>query len=168
MNAQGEDVVAGIRTPRPIAELKAETAATRTRETGDGDGRRSRAHYRDMQDVEFTIERGRLYILQTRAGKRTAQAAVRVARRPGRRRASSTARRGDAADRPRASSTSCCTRRIDPKRRLRACSRTGLNASPGAAVGKAVFDADTAEARGRAGEAVILVRSRPRPTTSTA
>jgi pyruvate,orthophosphate dikinase len=77
-NAQGEDVVAGIRTPRPIAEMEGEFGdafseldqATATLET----------HYRDLQDVEFTVERGKLYILQTRTGKRTAQAAVRVAR----------------------------------------------------------------------------------------
>ncbi len=113
------------------------------------------SHYKEMQDVEFTIEQGRLYILQTRTGKRTAQAAVRVAR--------------DLVE-ERVLDRRSAIGRIDPGQLDQLLHpgidpgasydvlATGLNASPGAAVGKAVFDADTAETRGRAGEAVILVR----------
>ncbi len=153
VNAQGEDVVAGIRTPRPIGELKGEMgaaygeleAATGTLET----------HYRDLQDVEFTIERGRLYILQTRAGKRTAQAAVRVARELV---AEGVIGRDEAVQRINAGQLDQLMHpAIDPSADYEVLAR-GLNASPGAAVGRAVFDADTAEARGRAGEPVILVR----------
>lgn len=76
-NAQGEDVVAGIRTPKPIAELKAENEALY--DEFDRIAKKLEAHYRDMQDMEFTIEKGKLYMLQTRNGKRTAQAAVKIA-----------------------------------------------------------------------------------------
>lgn len=76
-NAQGEDVVAGIRTPKPIAELKAENEALYVE--FDRIAKKLEAHYRDMQDMEFTIEKGKLYMLQTRNGKRTAQAAVKIA-----------------------------------------------------------------------------------------
>ncbi len=76
-NAQGEDVVAGIRTPKPIAELKKENEALY--EEFDRIATKLEAHYRDMQDMEFTIEKGKLYMLQTRNGKRTAQAAVKIA-----------------------------------------------------------------------------------------
>jgi pyruvate,orthophosphate dikinase len=153
VNAQGEDVVAGIRTPRPIRELKAETgsaygemeAAMATLET----------HYRDLQDVEFTIERGKLYILQTRAGKRTAQAAVRVARELV---DEGVIERDEAVQRIDARQLDQLMHpAIDPSANYEVLAK-GLNASPGAAVGRAVFDADTAEARGRAGEPVILVR----------
>jgi pyruvate, orthophosphate dikinase len=153
VNAQGEDVVAGIRTPRPIGEMKGEMdgafseleAAMATLET----------HYRDLQDVEFTVERGRLYILQTRAGKRTAQAAVRVARELV---AEGVIERDEAVQRINAGQLDQLMHpAIDPAADYEVLAR-GLNASPGAAVGRAVFDADTAEARGRAGEPVILVR----------
>ena len=153
VNAQGEDVVAGIRTPRPIRELKGETgaaygemeAAMATLET----------HYRDLQDVEFTIERGRLYILQTRTGKRTAQAAVRVARELV---TEGVIERDEAVQRIDAGQLDQLMHpAIDPAADYQVLAK-GLNASPGAAVGRAVFDADTAEARGRAGEPVILVR----------
>ena len=76
-NAQGEDVVAGIRTPKPIAELKKENEALYVE--FDNIATKLEAHYRDMQDMEFTIEKGKLYMLQTRNGKRTAQAAVKIA-----------------------------------------------------------------------------------------
>ncbi|MGH3139110.1 MAG: pyruvate, phosphate dikinase [Gaiellales bacterium] len=153
LNAQGEDVVAGIRTPRPIAEMQGEmgeafselAAAMATLET----------HYRDLQDVEFTVERGKLYILQTRAGKRTAQAAVRVARELV---AEGVIERDEAVQRINAGQLDQLMHpAIDPGADYEVLAR-GLNASPGAAVGRAVFDADTAEARGRAGEPVILVR----------
>ncbi|HEX5558329.1 MAG TPA: pyruvate, phosphate dikinase [Gaiellales bacterium] len=158
VNAQGEDVVAGIRTPRPLAELEqvVPEAFTGVREAMD----RLEAHYKEMQDVEFTIEQGTLYVLQTRSGKRTAQAAVRVAR--------DLVTEG-VVDRDTAIA------RIDPGQLDQLLHpgidptadydvlATGLNASPGAAVGKAVFDADTAESRGRAGEPVILVRFETTP-----
>jgi pyruvate,orthophosphate dikinase len=158
VNAQGEDVVAGIRTPRPLAELEQviPEAFTGLRETMN----RLEGHYKEMQDVEFTIEQGTLYVLQTRSGKRTAQAAVRVAR--------DLVSEG-VVDRDTAIA------RIDPGQLDQLLHpgidptadydvlATGLNASPGAAVGKAVFDADTAESRGRAGEPVILVRFETTP-----
>jgi pyruvate,orthophosphate dikinase len=153
LNAQGEDVVAGIRTPRPIGEMQGEmgeafselSGAMATLET----------HYRDLQDVEFTVERGKLYILQTRAGKRTAQAAVRVARELV---AEGVIERNEAVRRINAGQLDQLMHpAIDPGADYEVLAR-GLNASPGAAVGRAVFDADTAEARGRAGEPVILVR----------
>ena len=153
VNAQGEDVVAGIRTPRPLAEMEAalpeayhELVATMAR---------LEAHYGDMQDIEFTVEQGRLYLLQTRTGKRTAQAAVRVACEMV---AEGVITREQA------------VQRIDPKQldqllhptidpdAPRDLLATGLNASPGAGVGEIVLDADTAERRGKAGTPVILVR----------
>ena len=153
VNAQGEDVVAGIRTPRPIVEMEHELAGAYA-ELHDG-MERLESHYRDMQDVEFTVERGRLYILQTRTGKRTAQAAVRVARElvaEGVIDREEAVRRIDAAQLDQLMHPA-----IDPDADFEVLAQ-GLNASPGAAVGSAVFDADTAESRGRAGEPVILVR----------
>jgi pyruvate,orthophosphate dikinase len=153
VNAQGEDVVAGIRTPLPIADMRRDfpdgyrelEQATATLES----------HYRDLQDVEFTIERNQFYVLQTRSGKRTAQAAVRVARdmvTEGVIEKAEAVRRSDAAQLDQLMHPA-----IDPGADYDVLA-TGLNASPGAAVGRAVFDADTAEARGRTGELVILVR----------
>jgi pyruvate,orthophosphate dikinase len=152
-NAQGEDVVAGIRTPRPIAEMQEEMGEAYT-ELEDAMAKLE-SHYRDLQDVEFTVERGRLYILQTRAGKRTAQAAVRVARELV---AEGVIERDEAVRRIDAGQLDQLMHpAIDPAADYEVLAK-GLNASPGAAVGRAVFDADTAESRGRAGESVILVR----------
>jgi pyruvate,orthophosphate dikinase len=153
VNAQGEDVVAGIRTPRPLAEMEQalpdayhELVATMAR---------LEAHYGDMQDIEFTVEQGRLYLLQTRTGKRTAQAAVRVACEMV---AEGVITREQA------------VQRIDPRQldqllhptidpdAPRDLLASGLNASPGAGVGEIVLDADTAERRGKGGTPVILVR----------
>ncbi len=153
MNAQGEDVVAGIRTPRQFAELAgelpdayAELLATMAR---------LEAHYGDMQDIEFTIEQGHLYLLQTRNGKRTAQAGVRIA--------------CDMVEEG-VITREQAVQRIDPNQldqllhptidptATRDLVASGLNASPGAGVGEVVLDADTAEQRGKAGIAVILVR----------
>ncbi len=78
INAQGEDVVAGIRTPEPIAQLD-ERDAQGLRATRRRSARRSRQHYKEMQDIEFTVQDGTLYMLQTRTGKRTGTAAVRIA-----------------------------------------------------------------------------------------
>jgi pyruvate, orthophosphate dikinase len=152
-NAQGEDVVAGIRTPEPIAQMKERLpeAFEQLVETM----RRLEEHYRDMQDIEFTVEEGRLYLLQTRAGKRTAQSALRIA--------------VDMVGEGLISREEAVTRidpaqldqllhpMIDPKADYEVAAK-GLNASPGAATGKVVLDPDAAEDRGRAGEDVILVR----------
>ncbi|HEX2345055.1 MAG TPA: pyruvate, phosphate dikinase [Gaiellaceae bacterium] len=153
LNAQGEDVVAGIRTPEPIDQMR-ETmpeAFEQLVETLD----RLEAHYRDMQDIEFTVEEGKLYLLQTRTGKRTAAAALRTAT--------------EMVDEGLISREEAVARidpdqldqllhpMIDPKATFEVAAR-GLNASPGAASGAIVLDADTAEERGKAGDDVVLVR----------
>jgi pyruvate,orthophosphate dikinase len=153
VNAQGEDVVAGIRTPEPIERMREllpaafdELAATM---------QRLEEHYREMQDIEFTIEEGTLYLLQTRTGKRTAAAALKIAvdmvgeGMIGREEAVA---RIDPAQ-----LDQLLHPMIDPKASYEVAAR-GLNASPGAATGAVVFDADTAEDRGKKGESVILVR----------
>ena len=153
VNAQGEDVVAGIRTPEPISRM-----AERLPDAYEqlvATLRRLEEHYRDMQDVEFTVEEGTLYILQTRTGKRTAQAALRVA--------------VEMVEEGLISQEEAVARidpgqldqllhpTIDPRADVEVAA-TGLNASPGAASGAVVLDADSAEERGRGGEAVVLVR----------
>ncbi len=152
-NAQGEDVVAGIRTPEPIDRMRERMpeAYEELVETLD----RLENHYRDMQDIEFTVEEGKLYLLQTRTGKRTAAAALRIA--------------VEMVDEELISREEAVARidpaqldqllhpMIDPAAKIHVAAR-GLNASPGAASGAIVLDADTAEDRGRAGEDVILVR----------
>ncbi|MBI1757542.1 MAG: pyruvate, phosphate dikinase [Fimbriimonas ginsengisoli] len=162
MNAQGEDVVAGIRTPVPISALRRQSP--KLYEEFDAIGRRLEAHYRDVMDLEFTIERGRLFMLQCRAGKRTGPAAVRIAvEMVGENLISKeeaiqriTASHLDQLLHPRLDDNYLTDRGIRPL-------ATGLAASPGAAVGKAVFDADTAERLGNAGEKVILVREETNP-----
>jgi pyruvate,orthophosphate dikinase len=153
LNAQGEDVVAGIRTPQPLMELRGHLpeAYDRLLETLGALER----HYRDMQDVEFTVEQGRLYLLQTRTAKRTAAAAIKCA-------VDMTAE--GLIDRDEAVARIDPTQldqllhpRLDPNAEFEVAAH-GLNASPGAASGKIVLDADTAEERGKAGESVILVR----------
>jgi pyruvate,orthophosphate dikinase len=153
VDAQGEDVVAGIRTPLPLAQM--EDVLPEALAQFVDTARRLEEHYRDMQDVEFTVEEGTLYLLQTRTAKRTAAAALRSA--------SDMVAEG-------LISREEAVARIDPGQLDQLLhpmldpdtpvevAATGLNASPGAAVGGIVFDADTAEARGRAGEHVILVR----------
>ncbi len=154
-NAQGEDVVAGIRTPKPIAELETEMPELYKQYVDIA--KKLELGYKDVQDMEFTIEKGKLYILQTRNGKRTAAAAVKIA-------------------------VDMCEEGIITKERaiqlvdpysvnqiLLPCFDAkameeahkiaqGVNASPGAAVGKIVFDTEEAAQRGEAGEKVILVR----------
>ncbi|MCD7779292.1 MAG: pyruvate, phosphate dikinase [Candidatus Gastranaerophilales bacterium] len=154
-NAQGEDVVAGIRTPKPIAMLETEMPDLYKQYVDIA--KKLELGYKDVQDMEFTIEKGKLYILQTRNGKRTAAAAVRIA-------------------------VDMCEEGIITKERaielvdpysvnqiLLPCFDTkamedskkiahGVNASPGAAVGKIVFDTEEAAKRGEAGEKIILVR----------
>lgn len=170
INAQGEDVVAGIRTPKPI------TKAARMAENEPGLSleealpgvygqlvevyQKLESHYRDMQDIEFTVERGVLYMLQTRNGKRTAKAALKIA--------------ADMAGEGLITQEEAVLR-IDPAQLdqllhptiaphwPRDVIVTGLKASPGAAVGKVVFDADEAVDWAQRGEDVILVRTETSP-----
>jgi pyruvate, orthophosphate dikinase len=153
VDAQGEDVVAGIRTPEPIErmrELLPETYDQLIATLG-----RLEEHYRDLQDIEFTIEDGTLYILQTRTGKRTARAALRVAVEMV---GEGLISREEAVARIDPGQLDQLLHpMIDPNAKLDVAA-SGLNASPGAACGAIVIDADAAEERGKAGEAVVLVR----------
>ena len=158
VNAQGEDVVAGIRTPLDIDEMatRLPDAYSELMQTQD----RLERHYCDMQDLEFTVERGKLYLLQTRNGKRTAAAAVRIARdmvKEGLIDQNTAVKRVPAGD-----LDQLLHPIIDPSIRATPIC-VGLPASPGAASGIAVFDPDTAEQRAHAGEAVILVRDETTP-----
>ena len=158
MNAQGEDVVAGIRTPLPIAELQNLSPDAYTQLVDIG--QRLEKHYRDMQDVEFTIQDGQLFMLQTRNGKRTGQAAVRIA--------------VEMVEEGLIDKNTALTRvpagdldqllhpRVNPSATVEVIAQ-GLPASPGAAVGKVVFTATRAEERAAAGEKVILVRAETSP-----
>jgi pyruvate,orthophosphate dikinase len=158
LNAQGEDVVAGIRTPRPLEEMMeamphAFSELLETMQILEHE-------YRDMQDVEFTVERDALYMLQTRSGKRTAAAAIKIAR--------------DMAEEGFIRKDEALLRidpgqleqllhpRMDPVAEVEVLC-TGLGASPGAATGKIVLTAQEAAERGGAGEAVILVRKETDP-----
>jgi pyruvate, orthophosphate dikinase len=152
-NAQGEDVVAGIRTPQPIERMQKvmPEAFDQLLDTM----RRLEEHYRDVQDIEFTVEDQRLYLLQTRSAKRTAAAAVKAAVAMVEENLISkeeAVARVDAAQ-----LDQLLHPMLDPKADFEVVAK-GLNASPGAASGEVVFDADTAEERGKAGESVILVR----------
>ncbi|HUH14672.1 MAG TPA: pyruvate, phosphate dikinase, partial [Gaiellaceae bacterium] len=152
-NAQGEDVVAGIRTPEPLERMREgmPEAFEQLLETM----RRLEQHYRDMQDIEFTVEEGTLYLLQTRSAKRTAAAALRCAVEMVEEGLIS---REDAVARIDPGQLDQLLHpMLDPTASYEVACR-GLNASPGAASGKIVFDADTAAERGAAGEDVILVR----------
>jgi pyruvate,orthophosphate dikinase len=158
INAQGEDVVAGIRTPQPISELK-EQMPTIYEQFVEISQRLER-HYKDMQDIEFTVERGKLYILQTRAGKRTAQAAVKIAVNMVE---EGIITREEALLRIDPEQLDqMLHRRIDPSAELEVIAK-GLPASPGAASGRIVFDADDAEKLAKEGEKVILVRPETTP-----
>jgi len=153
VNAQGEDVVAGIRTPEPIGRMREmlPDAYTELADTLE----RLEEHYREMQDVEFTVEDGRLFLLQTRSGKRTAQAALRIAVEMT---SEELIAREEAVARIDADQLDQLLHpRIDPDAHVEVVA-TGLNASPGAASGAIVLDADLAEERGRAGDDVVLVR----------
>lgn len=163
-NAQGEDVVAGIRTPMPIAQMK-----ERMPEMYDQFrtiARNMEKHYREMQDLEFTVEKGKLYMLQTRTGKRTARSAVKIA--------------VDMVEQGLISKKDA-VQRIDPMHVVQLLAprfddankeiankrgdylASGINASPGAATGVAVFDPDTAAEWAKEGKAVILVRYETAP-----
>ena len=171
VNAQGEDVVAGIRTPQNITEV-ARKAAGSDRPSLEAimpevfkqfvdTTQLLEKHYKDMQDLEFTVERGKLWMLQTRNGKRTGARRAAAGGRYGQRRADhARARRSPASSRRR--STSCCTRRSTRTPR-RSRSPPGLPASPGAASGEIVFSADEAEALKQAGRKSILVRVETSP-----
>ncbi len=158
INAQGEDVVAGTRTPLDIAQMATQLPGAYT-ELLDTQARLER-HYRDMQDIEFTVERGKLFLLQTRTGKRTAAAAVRIARDMVR---EELIGREEAVRRVPADQLDQLLHPIiDPSvRAVPLC--TGLPASPGAASGIAVFDPDSAEEHATKGDAVILVRDETTP-----
>jgi pyruvate,orthophosphate dikinase len=159
-NAQGEDVVAGIRTPQPISHMKDELPDAYAE--FERIGQRLEQHYRDVQDLEFTIERGRLFMLQTRSAKRTAAAAVRIA--------ADMVAEGIISEREAlariepAHVDQLLRDQFDPAAKQSAQRITaGLNASPGAAVGKAVFNADRAFDMAQQGEKVILVRIETSP-----
>ena len=158
VNAQGEDVVAGIRTPRPLAEMK--DVLPDAYEQLVQTMHKLEQHYRDMQDIEFTVEDGKLFMLQTRNGKRTAAAALKVA--------SDLVAEGlitkeEALQRiePR-QLDQLLHPGIDPEHGKQPVDK-GLPASPGAGVGEVVFDADVAAERGERGEPVVLVRYETTP-----
>ena len=158
LNAQGEDVVAGIRTPKPIDELKKELPETYEQLIKVCE--KLEKHFKDMQDIEFTIENKKLYLLQTRNGKRTAEAAVKIA--------------VDMCEEGLITKEEAILRvepehieklmhkRINPDAKLKVIAK-GLPASPGAAVGKVVFDANKAEELSKKGEKVVLVRKETSP-----
>jgi len=156
--AQGEDVVAGVRTPLPVALLQQEMPVVYDQllETAQ----RLERHYKDMQDIEFTVEKGTLFILQTRNGKRTAKAAVRIAVQLEQ---EGLITKEEALQRIEMEHLNQLLHRaIEGEDKLDVIA-TGLPASPGAATGMAVFDADTAEAWGRSGKKVILVTEETSP-----
>lgn len=158
LNAQGEDVVAGVRTPHPLEKLAQDMPEIF--QQFQAACRKLEQHYRDMQDIEFTIERGKLYLLQTRTGKRTATAAVKIA--------------VDLVKEGLISQNEALLRvepaqleqllhqRINPQAVLNVLAR-GLPASPGAATGKVVFSADRAQAAAQEGQKVLLVRPETTP-----
>jgi len=158
VNAQGEDVVAGIRTPQPLEDLKSAMPEVFTELNTIR--LQLEKHYKDMQDVEFTIQNRKLYMLQTRSGKRTAAAALRIA--------------VDMVEEGLITKEEAILRisplsldqllhpTIDPKAKKTVVAK-GLPASPGAAVGEVVFDADDAEERAKAGHKVILCRTETSP-----
>ncbi len=157
-NAQGEDVVAGIRTPLKIAELRVKYPEL-YKQLLDISKILER-HYREMQDVEFTVEHGKLYMLQTRAGKRTAQAAVKIAVEMV---GEGLVSKEEAVLRVEPMQVEqLLHKQIDPNAKVNVIAK-GLNASPGAAVGKAVFDPERAKALGNAGDVAILVRPETNP-----
>ncbi|WP_342658437.1 pyruvate, phosphate dikinase [Sphingomonas sp. NY01] len=170
INAQGEDVVAGIRTPQYLTKAAREEAGAKpaSMEEAMPEVYRELAavfdqletHYRDMQDIEFTVEQAKLWMLQTRSGKRTAKAALKIAVDMANEglitREEAIARVDPAALDQLLHPT------LDPEAKRDVLTK-GLPASPGAASGKVVFDADTAEKRAAAGESVILVRVETSP-----
>ncbi len=168
INAQGEDVVAGIRTPRPLTKADCTDPALPSMEEtmpkvyGELDDIRKslEAHYRDMQDIEFTVQQDRLYILQTRSGKRTAAAALKTAVDMC---AEGLIDRDEAVARIEPGSLEQLLHpTLDPTAERNVIAR-GLPASPGAGSGHMVLSADEAESRAQMGETVILVREETSP-----
>jgi len=161
-NAQGEDVVAGVRTPAKISQMRDELPQVYEQFTEIAE--RLERHYRDVQDLEFTIERGKLYMLQTRSAKRTAPAAVKIAVDMV---GEGILTKEEALGRVEpAQIVQLLLPRFDEAAKARAADRflaRGLNASPGAATGQAIFDPDRAEEAKAAGHAVILVRIETSP-----
>ncbi|HEU4389054.1 MAG TPA: pyruvate, phosphate dikinase, partial [Blastocatellia bacterium] len=157
-NAQGEDVVAGIRTPKHIEELRQDMPEIYNQLSGVAD--KLERHYRDMQDLEFTVERGKLWMLQTRNGKRAGHAAVKIA--------VEMVREGLIDERtaisrvPAGDIDQLLHKRIDPGAKLNVLTK-GINASPGAAAGRIVFTPKDAEEWAGKGEKVILVRRETSP-----
>jgi len=159
-NAQGEDVVAGIRTPKPISELQKDNEALYNQFVDIAN--KLESHYKDMQDMEFTIEKGKLYMLQTRNGKRTAQAALKIA--------IDLVKEGKLTEKE-------ALLKVEPKQldqllhpqfdteslKNAKVIATGLNASPGAATGLAVFTAERAAELAKQKKPVILVRQETSP-----
>ncbi len=158
LNAQGEDVVAGIRTPHPISELKKELPAVYTEFASIA--HLLEQHYRDMQDVEFTIERGKLWMLQTRTGKRTGAAAVRIAVEMAQEKLIDRALAVQRVTPEQIDQLLHPT--VDPKTDATVLA-TGLPASPGAAQGQVIFSPDEAEELAREGAKVVLVRQETSP-----
>jgi len=157
-NAQGEDVVAGIRTPVGLDYLEKEMPEIYKELTDIFD--RLDTHYRDMQDLEFTVQNNKLYILQTRAGKRTAQAAVKIAVDMV---GEGLITKEEAVGRVNPEQLDTLLHKtVDPNTKEEAIAK-GVAASPGAAVGKVVFSADDAVEMAQAGEDVILVRKETSP-----
>ena len=154
-NAQGEDVVAGIRTPKPISELEVEMPDLYKQYVDIA--KKLENGYKDVQDMEFTIEKGKLYILQTRSGKRTATAAVRIAVEMEKEGIITKERAIQLVD-PYAVNQILLPCFDDNAMKNAHVVGHGVNASPGAAVGKIVFNTDEAAERGQKGEKVILVR----------
>jgi len=158
MNAQGEDVVAGIRTPQPVSQLEKQNPAVYRQLIDFKD--RLESHYKDMQDMEFTIQDSELFLLQTRVGKRTGFAAIKIAvdmvheTLIGKREAIMRVKPSDVDQLLHPS--------IDPKESYTALAK-GLPASPGAAIGAIVFSAERAEHEALAGNKVILVRKETSP-----
>jgi pyruvate,orthophosphate dikinase len=157
-NAQGEDVVAGVRDTEPIAALKRELPKVYSQ--FERYARQLEKHYKDVQDLEFTVERGKLYMLQTRAAKRTGEAAVNIAVGMVRERLI-TRKEAVARIEPR-QMEQLLFPRVDPRAKATPLAK-GVPASPGAVSGGAVFDADTAVEWGKQGKAVILVRVETNP-----
>ena len=160
INAQGEDVVAGVRTPKPIAQLAEEMP--QAHKELEKVRRKLERHFRDMQDFEFTVENNHLYMLQTRNGKRTGLAAVRIAVEMNKERLMS--EKVAVTKIPAESIDSLLVPVFEPKAEANAkVIATGLPAGPGAASGNIVFSATTAEREVKAGRKVILVRNETSP-----
>jgi len=158
LNAQGEDVVAGIRTPIPLSNLKNDLPEVNKELIKIVT--LLEKHYRDVQDYEFTIEKGKLYLLQTRTGKRTAQAALKIAVNMVE---EGIINKEEAILRIEPNQLNqLLHKRIDPNAKTKVIA-IGLPASPGAAYGKVIFTADEAEELGKEGEKVILVRTETTP-----